>query len=254
MDNQKEWNPPSDSPVLAGDEVHVWRITLRQPVSLTRRLAQFLNAEESARASRFHFPEHRERFIVGRSVFKIILGAYLNEDGANINFKYSDYGKPLLAGRHAGSELSFNLAHSNDVAVYAITLSRRIGIDIEYVRPDLADDRIAERFFAPAEVAVIRALPPENRTEAFFNCWTRKEAYIKARGEGMSLPLDSFTVSLKPGEPAALLTVANSREEGSRWSLSELVPAQGYVAAIAVEGHGWKLRGWDGNELLADMT
>jgi 4'-phosphopantetheinyl transferase len=130
------------------------------------------------------------------------------------------------------------------LALYALTRGRALGVDVEYVRDDLAGQEIAERFFSRQEVRALSALPADARTRAFFNCWTRKEAYIKARGEGLSLPLDQFDVSLTPGEPAALLGTRPDPQEAARWLLRELAPARGYVAALAVEGRGWRLRQW----------
>jgi 4'-phosphopantetheinyl transferase len=119
-----------------------------------------------------------------------------------------------------------------------------VGIDLERIRFDLAVAEIAERFFSRREVAMLRTLPTELQRQAFFRCWTRKEAYIKARGEGLSLLLDQFDVSLAPGEPAAILGTQRDPSEASRWSLQKLTPAPGYVAALAVEGHGWRLTCW----------
>ena len=137
--------------------------------------------------------------------------------------------------------IRFNLSHSHGVALYAVTRGREVGIDLEYIRSDLEVEQIAERFFSRREIATLRALPIDLRTDAFFLCWTRKETYLKARGEGLSLPLDQFDVSLIPGEPAALLSTHRGSHEALRWSLQELTPAPGYVAALGVEGHGWDL-------------
>ena len=140
--------------------------------------------------------------------------------------------------------LCFNLSHSHGIALYAITCGREIGIDIEYFRPDVEVEKLAERFFSPREAAVLRALPEHLRKEGFFNCWTRKEAYIKAEGKGMSIPLSAFDVSLTPGEPAALLRTESHPQETSRWSLQALSPEPGYTAALAVKGHDWELKCW----------
>jgi 4'-phosphopantetheinyl transferase len=130
------------------------------------------------------------------------------------------------------------------VALYAVARGREVGIDLEFIRRDLEVEQIAERFFSRRETATLRALPTDLRKYAFFLCWTRKEAYIKARGEGLSLPLDQFDVSLIPGEPAALLSAQPDSDEALRWSLQELTLASGYVAALAVEGRGWSLSCW----------
>jgi 4'-phosphopantetheinyl transferase len=130
------------------------------------------------------------------------------------------------------------------VALYAVARGREIGIDLEFMRCDLEVEEIAERFFSRRETATLRALPTDLRKYAFFLCWTRKEAYIKARGEGLSLPLNQFDVSLIPGEPAALLSAQPDSDEALRWSLHEMTIASGYVAALAVEGRGWSLSCW----------
>jgi 4'-phosphopantetheinyl transferase len=140
--------------------------------------------------------------------------------------------------------LSFNLTHSHQLALYAVTRRREIGVDLEYVRADFADEQIAERFFSPREVAALRTVPENLLKEAFFHCWTRKEAYVKAKGEGLSIPLDQFDVSLAPGEPALLLSTRDDPQEADRWSLQALFPGSGYVAALAVEGRTWRLKCW----------
>jgi 4'-phosphopantetheinyl transferase len=173
----------------------------------------------------------------------------LDVEPSQLRFRYNRYGKPALAGELAEDWLRFNLSHSHGLALYAFTENREIGVDLEFIRPELAGEEIARRFFSSAEAAELAALPSHLRTEAFFNCWTRKEAYIKARGKGLSLPLDQFDVSLAPGKPAALLRARGEPDESSRWSLTALAPAQGYVAALAVEGHAYQLRcwRWEGN-------
>jgi 4'-phosphopantetheinyl transferase len=161
-----------------------------------------------------------------------------------LRFDYSNHGKPKLAKTFGQGRLSFNLSHSGGLALYSVTLGREIGIDLERVWEDLEYEQIAERFFSPREGTMLRRLPARQRPEAFFNCWTRKEAYLKARGEGLSLPLNQFDVSMAPGEPAALLNVWDDPQEATRWTLQELIPAPGYVGALAVEGHAWRLTRW----------
>ena len=210
---------------------------------------------------------------MARGLLRAILGRYLGVEADQLRFGYSAHGKPSLAGNRGqgsgareqgsgvggefgphpwpllpgpcASSLRFNLSHSHSLALYAITHQRELGVDLEFIRPEVVEEPIAERFFAAAEVAVLRGLPASLQPEAFFNCWTRKEAYIKARGEGLTLPLDAFEVSLAPEEPAALLSVDSDPAEASRWSLQALAPGPGYVAAIAVEGRDWQLRCWE---------
>lgn len=238
--NPSRWDPPPQKLIARKSEVHVWRVALNE--TLVKELQPTLAPDESARADRFHFERDRQRFIVARGSLRTILGAYLKKNPAQLSFSYSSYGKPALEGEPDADELRFNLSHANEVALIAVTRGRAIGVDIEFIRPDVASAEIAERFFSPHEIAALRALPEEVQREAFFNCWTRKEAYIKAIGEGMSMPLDQFNVSLAPGSAAALLGNLRDATEVSRWSLQELALGPGYVAAVAVEGRNWELR------------
>lgn len=244
------WSHPSDVGTLADEEVHIWRVSVSQARSSVTHLSRLLDEEESKRAARFHFERDRVRFIVARAGLRMILGQYLKIDPAGIEFSYSAYGKPALSRAHPDSVLKFNLAHSHDLALYAFSPKRELGIDVEHMRPEVAGDDIAERFFAAAEVDALRRFSAERRMEAFFNCWTRKEAYIKARGEGLTFPLGDFVVSMAPGEPAGLLTVRGAPQEAARWSLQELNAGEGYAAAVAVEGHDWRLKLWEGNSIL----
>ena len=215
-----------------------------QPPSQVQSFLQNLSADEQARSGRFYFERDREHFIVARGVLRAILGGYLNRMPACLSFSYSSHGKPALAGESDGDAIRFNMSHSRGVALYAVARGREVGIDLERIRFDLAVAEIAGQFFSPQEVAMLRELPTEAQSQAFFRCWTRKEAYVKARGEGLSLPLDEFDVSLAPGEPAAVLGTQRDPSEASRWSLQELTPAPGFVAALAVAGHGWRLACW----------
>ena len=236
------WAPPPLEVVARKTEVHVWRVSLDE--SLVPELLPTLSADERERADRFHFDRDRNRFIVARGSLRSVLALYLNREPAELDFSYTQYGKPSLAG----NDVSFNLSHANELGLIAITRDRRIGVDIEFIRPDFASEQIAERFFSGQEVDVLRALAPDQQAEAFFSCWTRKEAYIKAIGEGMSMPLDQFNVSLAPGSAAALLGNLRDESEVSRWSLKELSLDPGYLGAIAVEGHGWQLKCWQAND------
>ncbi len=251
------WCTPSTFPTLSIDDVHVWRAELDQPVWRLQQLAQVLSPEEIKRAERFYFEQHRQRFIVGRGLLRTILSNYLGLEPAELHFHYGDRGKPSLAESSGnflaspllkGTEgslrtLRFNLSHSCDLALYAFTLNREIGIDIEQIRP-IEMEQLSQRFFAPQESAVLLALPAEQRSQAFFNCWTRKEAYIKARGDGLALPLDRFEVTLAPGELARLVSIEGDRSLAGYWSLQELNPGTGYAAAIAVEGQDWRMSCW----------
>ncbi len=235
---------------LPSNDVHVWLVPLDQ--LHVRQLATTLSEEEFARADRFHFCRERERFIACRGVLRTILSRYSCIEPRQLRICYGPYGKPCLEEEVEKDKLQFNLSHSQGLALYAFTRGRKIGVDLEYIRrmPDFG--QIAARFFSQNENSALNALPESQRQEAFFNCWTRKEAYIKAIGDGLMHPLNSFDVSLAPGEPARLLNVEGDPEKASRWSLKSLNPAPGYVAALAVAGQDWQLqwKRWPGNENL----
>jgi len=209
-----------------------------------RQMTKWLNEDERLRAERFHFERDRKRFIVGRGVLRTILGRYLHIEPNRVRFSYDLNGKPCLAKTPGDNTLRFNLAHSNELALYAFTRGREIGIDIEYLRTMLDAGQISERFFSPQVNVNLQALPASHRKTAFFNCWTRKEAYLKALGVGLSHALDQFEVSLVPAEPAHLVDVEIDCDDASRWTLKALIPAPGYVAALAVEGHNWHPTFW----------
>lgn len=237
--------------VLAENEVHVWQAGLDLPTELVQTLEHTLTPEELARADHFRLTEARARFVVTRGVLRDILGRYLGQGPEQVRLGYGPVGKPMLAEGMEEHRLEFNLAHSGGLALFALARHRRVGVDVELIRPNVAHNRLAARFFAPLEQAQLRALPAEAQLAAFFACWTRKEAFVKARGEGLALGLARFAVSVAPGLPATLLHTEFDPDEAGRWSLLELTPAPGYAAALAVEGHGWQLihRHWpEGSE------
>ena len=243
-----EWTSPPEPLILEGDEVHVWRATLDLPPSDLQALEQILAPDERTRANKFHFLKDRTHFIVARGVLRDILGRYLSTDPSTLQFCYSQYGKPALTTEASSDPLFFNVSHSHGMALYAISRNRNIGVDVEYVRTDIECEQIAGRFFSPHEVRMLLAVPKQVQREAFFNCWTRKEAYIKARGLGLSLDLNQFDVSLTPGEPATILNIREEGQEVSRWTLHALFPAPGYKAALAVEGHPRSIKCWQWRE------
>ena len=234
--------------VLENSDVHVWLASLDRAEPVVRRLLKTLAPDERERAGRFYFQVDRDHFIVARGTLRAILSRYLETGPDQVRFYYASHGKPGLAKELDRHGLRFNVSHSQGLALFAVTLNREVGVDIEAIRPGIAGEKIAERFFSPHEVCVLRALPKDLQDEAFFNCWTRKEAYIKAKGEGLSMPLDCFDVSLVPGEPAALLSTRADPEEASRWSLRELFPAPGFVGAVIAEGKDWQLKCWEWTE------
>jgi len=246
------WLPAATAPLLlSSDDVHVW-LTLLHGAS-TERFQRTLSTDEQNRAGRFRFQRDRKRFIAARGLLRLILSYYLGTEPVRLRFSYGRHGKPRLAVLSSQDRLTFNLSRCGGLALLAVSRNREVGIDLERIRTDFPCGQIAQQFFSPWENAMLQSLRTEQaRRKAFFTAWTRKEAYIKARGEGLALPLSQFDVSLLPGEPANLLGMRGNPVETLRWSLQDIHPGPGYVAALAVEGHGWHLsyiigimhRGW----------
>ncbi len=239
------WSTPLGRMSLPEHEVHVWRARLDVPARDIPALQWALSAEENARAARFYFERDRSRWIVARGLLRKLLGYYTRTDPRLINFELNRYGKPALAFPTPHAALQFNVSHSADLALYAFTWRRPLGVDVEYMRPDIEYDQIARHSFSPGEQRTFAGLSLEEKHEAFYRCWTRKEAYIKARGIGLSLSLDLFDVSLLPGEPAALLCSREDPQEAQRWSMRQLDPGPGYAGALVVEGTDWHLQCYD---------
>ncbi len=240
--SNQEWLVPPEDSTLLEDEVHIWRASLEQPEATIQNLRQMLAADELAKAGRFHFEKDHNHFIVAHGLLRTLLGQYLHMHPGQLRFCVNDYGKPALDPSFHEQPLNFNMSHSHKLALYAFAFHRQVGIDVEYMRADVDFEGVARHSFSPVEQGVLHALPVEARKQAFYNCWTRKEAYIKARGMGLSLSLDLFDVSMMSGESAALLTSREDARETGRWAFEELMPGDGYAGALAVEGHGWQLR------------
>ncbi|MBV8823197.1 MAG: 4'-phosphopantetheinyl transferase superfamily protein [Chloroflexi bacterium] len=238
------WVAPPAHVYLASKDVHVWRACLYVSPAEVERLQQMLAPDEWKRAKSFYFEKDRQRFIVARGLLRTILSLYLGTEPDALLFHYNAYGKPALVCTPGEKQISFNVSHTRGIALYAVTLQRSIGVDIEHIDAKVGGNDIVEHFFSQREISAFRALPSALQREAFFRAWTRKEAYIKARGEGLSRPLDQFGVSLAPGEPAALLETKDDPSEAARWSLRDLSAGSGYLAALAVEGHDWQLQRW----------
>jgi 4'-phosphopantetheinyl transferase len=237
-------SPPTDL-ALSGNQVHVWRASLDQPAWRLRELAQTLSADEQARAGRFRFEQDRRRFTASHGILRAILGRYLGVKPEQLRFQAGPHGKPSLAKTLNESGLSFNMSHSHILAVFAVTRDREVGVDVERIRLIPDAEQIAERFFSSQESAVFQTIPADLKPEAFFTCWVRKEAYVKAKGNGLSLSLDQFDVSLIPGEPARLLRTTPDPQEANHWSLHDVSPGPGYLATVAVQGNGWRLKCWE---------
>lgn len=238
------WSNPPEKLVLGANEVHLWRATVEVPAIDFLRFQRLLSSDERERSDRFHFERDRNRFVVARGLLRTILGSYLNLTPAELRFKYSEHGKPSLADCPGDLNLTFNLAHSGRLVLFGITIQRAIGVDVEEIRDEIDTERIARRFFSARETRCLLSIPEQDRKAAFFYCWTRKEAFLKANGAGLSLPLDQFDVSLYPGEPARLLETRWDENECPRWSLQAVDVGPAYAATVAVEGHDWESSYW----------
>jgi len=240
---RETWRPAPSNLRLCGDEVHVWRARLDCDASTLEVLRAALSEEESGRATRFRFERDRARFAAARGLLRDILSRYLQRPASLIQFTYNEYGRPELSGDESG--LRFNVSHSGGAALYACARGHAVGVDVELLRDDFASVEVAGRFFSAAEIRDLGSLPPHLLTRGFFNCWTRKEAYIKALGEGLSHPLDCFSVSLSPGKPARLLNTDRDPSEAAAWSILDVQPFEGYAAALAVRNSSPRLSFWD---------
>lgn len=240
-----QWLEPPDALALGGSKVHVWRAELDRPAAYVDGMLRTLREDERARADRFYRSEDRARFICTRGTLRTLLGRYLGEEPGGLRFEYNRHGKPYLAeGQGAGPALCFNVSHSEGYALLAFTRGRELGVDLERIQPGFAHEELAGRFFSAREVSSLGGLPRDLRAAAFFTCWTRKEAYIKARGQGLSIPLDTFEVSLAPGEVAALLRADEDPHGAGHWSLRDLPAVPDFAAALAAEGADWELKCW----------
>lgn len=238
------WSVPAPSLQLVENDVHVWRASLEVSPEELQTLRRVLIEEEIERAGRFYFEKDRHHWTVARAALRLLLGRYLKVDPRQVRFASNEYGKPSLLFPESSPRLHFNISHSGGLALYAFAYQREVGVDVEQRRASIEYDELAGHFFSAHECAALRALPAERREEAFFLCWSRKEAYIKARGKGLSLPLDQFDVSLVPDEPARLLESREDPQATQHWLMCGLQPGPGYAGALVVEGFDWQLHCW----------
>jgi 4'-phosphopantetheinyl transferase len=238
----EEWQRPPESLSLRAGEVHVWLADLDVEQSTRRSLIATLSPDERRRARGYRRANDGARFSVSRGVLRQILSVYTGLPPKLVRFVYGPNGKPALADEPGPGDLRFNLSRRGATALVAVARGRDVGIDLEPVDPAFATREVAERFFSPCEIETLGALPEPQQTEAFFQCWTRKEAYLKALGTGLTTPLDSFDVSLAPGAAPAILRACGTAP--ARWSVHSLEPAPGVVGALAVENGPIRLASW----------
>jgi 4'-phosphopantetheinyl transferase len=245
MEPLTKWTPAPELLKLAPDSVHLWLASLDLPATSLPPLAALLNSEESSRAARFVQLRDQHRFTVARAVLRLLLARYLSCSPAAVLLQTREFGKPALAAEGTELPLHFNLSHSHGRALYAFALSHELGVDIEWLRPDIATEEIATRFLSICERQELRSLPPALRVEGFFNAWTRKESYIKAHGKGLQIPLESFDVTLAPRQPVALRS-----SDADRWRIYSFTPAENFAAALTVEAGGAILNFYEVDSLL----
>lgn len=229
-----KWPARANAPELRPNQAHVWCLALKGAHSPSAPIRALLDEDELLRAAKFKFELHRNRYIQARSALRKLLGQYLDCPAPSIRFRYSESGKPFLEAPPPPPGFGFNISHSDDVALLAFGWTAEIGVDIEKIRPLSDREEIARRFFAPGEYAVLSMLPLSERDEAFYRCWTRKEAFLKARGTGIFHGLKNFEVSLVADEPARLLKISDAPEQVTEWNLHELAPAPDFLGALAV--------------------
>jgi 4'-phosphopantetheinyl transferase len=234
------WLSPPSNLTLTDSEIHVWKADLNCERTDLQQLFALLTPDEQQKAARFHFEKDRNHYGAARGLLRLILSSYLSEEPKDLRFTYNLYGKPALDS----DLLQFNVSHSHGLALYAVARHCQVGIDLEYMRTDFGWRQIVEQYFSPQELKALTQLPESQQYRAFFDGWTRKEAFIKAKGKGLSIPLNQFDVSLSPVEPAALLHTQWDSQETAQWTLHAIDPGEDYAGAIAIRGRDLQLHYW----------
>jgi 4'-phosphopantetheinyl transferase len=224
---------------LEKDTIDIWCVSLDVDEPRLMSLYQVLSVEERSKAERMRIDAPRKHYVAARAILRYIIAAYMHEKPESLEFQYGPNDKPALSSGFSNKGVTFNMSHSHGTALYGVALGREIGVDIEKIRQDMSIIDLAKRFFSSREFEELMSLPAEDQTLGFFNCWTRKEAYLKATGQGLKFPLDNFDVSLSPGKPAELLEHRTDPEEVSLWTIAELDLGPAYAAALTVEGKGF---------------
>jgi 4'-phosphopantetheinyl transferase len=233
--------PPTEINLPPGD-THLWAAGLDSPEEFLRRCERLLSPDERQRAARFRMEPLRNRYIAARGTLRILLGRYLGADPAELLLCYKPHGKPELRPPWNDRGVEFNVSHSADLAIYAFIRGRAIGVDVEAVRPMPNAAGLLERFFSAAEVAQWQQTAPERQEAVFFQGWTRKEAWLKAVGSGLTFPLSQFCVTMDG--PARVLSIRGDRASAAQWQLESCEPCRGYFAAVAWQGATATLRNW----------
>lgn len=226
------WIKPPPKLSLSRGEVHLWKVDLLKPPRPFHYYKDIISEAEATRAARFYFEKDQRQFIVGRASLRELLGQYLTQEPRSIQFTFSEFGKPFFPNIQ---ELQFNISHSGGLALMGFTIQAQIGVDLEKIKPKLEIEQIASRFFAEKEKNTLLQLPVDRQAVSFYQCWTSKEAFIKAHGQGLSLPLDQFEVEVHPDQPAALKAVHWEPKLVDSWDLHGFIPAENFVGAVVCD-------------------
>ena len=238
------WNTPPTQLLLSTRDVHIWRAVIDLPSKSVEEIEGSLSIDEKMKAQHFRFKRDKSRFIATRGILRLILGCYLGAEPSAIRFCYEKSGKPRLQNAFAKTGIQFNLSHSKGLALYIFSHGHEVGVDIEHMREISEMEQIAEQFFSVRDRVFFGALPRSEKREAFFNLWTRKEAFVKATGDGLSYHLGSFNASVAPGKSLELSRMLGVAEEASTWSIGDVRPAEEFAGAFVVEGESWKVQYW----------
>ena len=239
------WPNRADVPPLREGVIHVWRIDLSEPEDRIEFFRSFLNSKEQEQASRFLFPEHRRRFIVGRGQLRTLLGKYVDQEPAKVGFEYTNLGKPSFAPGVSDPHIEFNFTNSYDWAMLAVTLGTELGIDMERIREMSNMEGLARRFFAQPEIDAITAhISHSKRQQGFFRCWTRKEAFLKAIGTGLTFPLDRVCVTVDDRDDMRIEWIDSEDEDAEGWTLRHIEPVEDFVGALARKDHANDVESW----------
>ena len=238
------WPAPPELLMLKNDEVHIWRASLEMTPCRVKTLEQLLSTDELGRAERFHFQKDRDHFVAARGILRLILGRYLLRRPKKLLFCYGPTGKPELAGEAAGRAIGFNVSHSHGLALFAITSGRQVGVDLEYIREDFSVGDLINELFSPGEILACKALPPDEQQRTFFLWWTRKEAWLKARGSGLALDPRDIDLSRLRAISGMLPEIYEDGRGLALYSVTDVDASDRFAAALAVEGHCWQLKCW----------
>jgi 4'-phosphopantetheinyl transferase len=245
INDKSTWQSAVPGKPLSSNDVHVWCASLDIDILQSKNLSMNLSADELARAGRFRFERDRKRFILAHAFLRVIIGRYLEINPHQLCFEYTSHGKPILSSNQGYDTLCFNMSHSNEFAIYAFARGRKVGIDVERIDANVDFEQIAQRFFSSGEIRSLESIHKNKRCELFFQYWTRKEAFIKATGKGMSFPMKQCDVSLMNGKAVSPIILSGNSRENLRWYGLDLAPVPGYIGAIAVEGNDWDVSCWE---------